>query len=516
MKSAPVRPGNAEVNAALERLLASACFARSSRLAGFLRFIVNEYLAGCETSPKEYVLGVQVFDRDPGYDPRIDPIVRVQARQLRFKLREYYGTAGCNDPIRIEIPKGSYVATISYTAGISADEPGRAENSAPPVASPLDPEPGFVPASPAGHERNDRRAIPRWFLIAALLIIAASAGVLAARFTGAGWPHRQAKVNPAAQDLYLKGTFYWNKRSPDSLTQAVDYFTQAIVKDPGYAKAYAGLADCYNLLREYSVMPPSVAWPRAMAAAQKAVELDNSSAEAHTSLAFALFFGALDTAGGEREFQRAIKLDPQYGKAHHWYATSLMVLGRGQESLSEIERARELDPASTSVLADEGYILFFGGQTGRAVDLLRQVETADPSSASPHIYLARIYLQQGDSAGYLQESRQAAELSHDDQGLEIWAAANKAFTARGTPAMLDTILQRQKNLLAEGRSTHYDVAQTYARMAKRQQAIDQLQAAVDNREMNILALGQDPALACLSGEPRFEELRKKLKLTLRI
>ena len=124
-------------------------------------------------------------------------------------------------------------------------------------------------------------------------------------------------TNPEARDFYLKGRYEWDKRTPESLNQAVDYFTQAIVHDPNYAQAYVGLADCYNLLREYSAMPPEEAYPRALAAAKKAVELDDSSADAHTSLAFATFYGSFDAAGAEREFRRALALNPSDARAHH-------------------------------------------------------------------------------------------------------------------------------------------------------------------------------------------------------
>jgi tetratricopeptide (TPR) repeat protein len=315
--------------------------------------------------------------------------------------------------------------------------------------------------------------------------------------------------------LYLRGKFYWNKRTPESLNQAVDYFTQAIVRDPGYAKAYSGLADCYNLLREYAAMPASEAWPRAIAAAKKAVELDDSSAEAHSSLAFVLFYGALDIRNGEREFQRAIQLNPDYEKAHHWYATSLMVQGRYREALAEIERARELDPASTSTLADKGYILFYGGQPDQAIALLKQVEAAEPASQSAHIYLATIYLSQNDAPNYLLESRKAAELSQNAAALKIWEAARKGFAAGGTHGMLESMLEVQKSLLKEGRGSHYNAAKTCMLIGKRQEALDQLQIAIENREMDILALGIDPAFANLRSEPRFQELRKKLELVLR-
>src|ERR1035441_648344 len=150
-------------------------------------------------------------------------------------------------------------------------------------------------------------------------------------------------TNPEAEDLYLKGRYYWNKRTPDDLNKAVDLFTQAIVHDPGYAKAYAGLADTYNLLREFSSMPSGEAFSRSLAAARRAVELDGGLADAHNSLAFASFYGAWDFAVAEREFERAIELDPHYATAYHWYANALVCLGRVDAALANMLRAGEVD-----------------------------------------------------------------------------------------------------------------------------------------------------------------------------
>ena len=196
-------------------------------------------------------------------------------------------------------------------------------------------------------------------------------------------------ANREAEEFYLKGRYYWEKRTPESLTKAVDSFTQAIVHDPNYAQAYVGLADCYNLLREYTVMPSSEAYPRALAAAKKAVELDAQSSEAHASLAFVSFFGMWDVTTADREFRRAIELDPNNAVAHHWYATYLMCLNRYPESLAELERARELDPASKSVLADKGMLLFNAGQRREGIATLKQMEDNEPDFISPHRFLRR-------------------------------------------------------------------------------------------------------------------------------
>src|SRR5271170_7202100 len=208
-----------------------------------------------------------------------------------------------------------------------------------------------------------------------------------------------------AQDLYLKGRYHFEKRTPGDLNQAVDFFTQAIVHDPGYAAPYVGLADTYNLLREYSAMPPEEAFPRALSAATKAVELDPNSAEAHNSLAFASFWGFFDSATADREFKRAIELNATLPRAHHWYATFLVETGRTQEALAEIERARQLDPSSTPILADKGCILTAAGKTEEARTLLTQLAASQPEFIPPHRYLAEdIYFREGNYAGYLSES----------------------------------------------------------------------------------------------------------------
>src|SRR5579872_5572113 len=170
------------------------------------------------------------------------------------------------------------------------------------------------------------------------------------------------QTSPEAEDLYLKGRYFWNKRTPEDLNKALDLFTQAIVRDPGYAQPFVGMADCYNLLREYSAMPAAEAYPRALAAAKRAVELDDKSAEAHNSLAFVTFYWTRDAATAEREFKRAIALNPDYVAAHHWYATFLMAIRRYPEAIAEIEKARKLDPSSTPIMADRGFILYRAGQ----------------------------------------------------------------------------------------------------------------------------------------------------------
>jgi DNA-binding winged helix-turn-helix (wHTH) protein/Tfp pilus assembly protein PilF len=174
----------------------------------------------------------------------------------------------------------------------------------------------------------------------------AKAGAKSGPAAWAGGLHHAA--NREAEDYYLQGRFYWNKRTPESLGQAVDSFTQAIVHDPTYSDAYVGLADCYNLLREYTMMPANEAYPRALAAAKKAVELNDRSSQAHASLAFVSFNGMWDSGMADEEFRRAIDLDPNNSNAHHWYATFLLSVRRLDESLNEIDRAHRTHRGGTA------------------------------------------------------------------------------------------------------------------------------------------------------------------------
>jgi DNA-binding winged helix-turn-helix (wHTH) protein/Tfp pilus assembly protein PilF len=313
-------------------------------------------------------------------------------------------------------------------------------------------------------------------------------------------------VNREAQEFYLKGRYYWEKRTPDSLTKAVDSFTQAIVHDPSYAPAYVGLADCYNLLREYTVMPSSEAYPRAFAAAKKAVELDGQSSEAHASLAFVSFFGMWDAATADREFRRAIELDPKNAVAHHWYATYLMCLRRYSEALVEIERAQALDPASKSVLADTGSILFTVGQRQEAIALLKQMEESEPDFISPHRYLKIVYLLMADYPHYLVEAKREAVLMHDSSALAIAEASEKGFAAGGGRGLLAALLLQEKKLYAHGMFSPYNLAQTYSILRKKPDALRYLQTAYDQHADGVAQMETDHAFDNLHDEPAFRKM----------
>lgn len=309
-----------------------------------------------------------------------------------------------------------------------------------------------------------------------------------------------------AQDFYLKGRFYFEKRTPSDLNTAVDAFTQAIVHDPSYAQAYVGLADCYSLLREYSTMPAQEAEARARAAAQKAVELDPNLAEAHTSLAFAEFWGFLDAADAEREFRRAIELDPNLARAHHWYATFLIEVLRPEEALAEIERARQLDPSSKAIVADKGMLLLNAGRPEEALALLKQMETADPSFRSAHAYLGVVNWEQGDYVTALEEYRKEASLRGEDRSVKNIDAQQAALQTGGVRGLFQYRLAAALHAYEQEGGSAFSVASAYGYLRQRDQAMKYLQLARQRHDLGLTGLEVATELRWLHSDPEFRQL----------
>jgi Tfp pilus assembly protein PilF len=368
----------------------------------------------------------------------------------------------------------------------------------------------IVPPSP-------RLTAARAFLwIAPFLVIAGSFVAISFSHRRPGLKHALAAPHvPAteAQDLYLKGRYYFEKRTPDDLNKAVDFFTQAIVHDPGYAAPYVGLADSYNLLREYSAMPSQEAFPRALAAASKAVELDPNNAEGHNSLAFASFWGFFDATTADREFKRAIELDPSLSRAHHWYATFLIEIERKQEALAEIERARQLNPSSTPILADKGLILAAAGKTEEARTLLIQLAAAQPDFVPPHRYLAEdLYYPEGNYAGYLQEEMTVAQLRHDASAEKYIEAEQKAFDRDGQHGLFEEQLAYARNSFERGHGSAFEVAQAYAALGKNDEAMKYLEIAYQRHDLSLTTLISTGQFQSLRTDSRFRTLVAKVGL----
>jgi len=324
------------------------------------------------------------------------------------------------------------------------------------------------------------------------------------RFGKALAAHRQP--DSTAQDLYLKGRFYFEKRTPGDLNTAVDAFTQAIVHDPAYAQAYVGLADSYSLLREYGSLPTLEAEQRARAAAQRAVDLDPNLSEAHTSLAFAEFWGFLDAADADREFRRAIELNPNLPRAHHWYATYLVEVLRYDEAVAEIERARQLDPGSKSILADKGIVLMDAGRPAEGLALLKQMEADDPSFQSVHHYLGIVYWESGDYKTALDEYRLQASIRGQNDALREIEAQQQVLQTGGVQALFKYRLETALRRYEHENGSAFDVASAYGYLHQRNEAMKYLQLAKQSHDIGLTNAEIARELNFLHSDPEFRKL----------
>jgi Flp pilus assembly protein TadD len=359
----------------------------------------------------------------------------------------------------------------------------------------------------------------RWLVAVLAVVVVGFAGgfrfirVAAAKFyPRSGMNSPSAAARHQAEDLYLQGRFYWNTRTPEGLTKSADYFTKATQLDPAYAPAYAGLADSYSLLREYTSMPGSQAFPLALTAAKKAVELDDSLPEAHRALAFVYFNWNWDIPGAQREYRRALELRPADAQAHHWYATMLLELARYDASIAEIERARQLDPSSKSIAADRGFILYYSGRVEEAFSVQEALEKAEPAFASPHDYLATMYFERKQYQKSFAELRVLAELSGNDLALARVNLNEERFKKGGEPALLDGILAQRIDDFQKGRGGAFDIAMTYANLGRKKESLAYLERAYQRHEYIFVSVLNNPAFKSFAPDPEYQNLLRRAGL----
>jgi TolB-like protein/DNA-binding winged helix-turn-helix (wHTH) protein/Flp pilus assembly protein TadD len=317
-------------------------------------------------------------------------------------------------------------------------------------------------------------------------------------------------VNPEAYNSYLKGRYFWNKRTGDGLKVALAYFNQAIEEDPKYAAAYSGLADTYALLGDwqYAVMTPKEALPKAKAAAMKALQLDDGLSEAHNSLAFCLDGFDWDLNGGDREFRRAIELNPGYATAHHWYAWHLILIGRNSEAISEMRKAESLDPLSLIINSDLAELLLIAHFPDESVQQSRKTMEMDPGFALAHNQLGQAYLEKRMFGEAIAELEKATELS----GGSPTCIANlaRAYAASNRRAEATKLLNDLKRRSAPGFWHASEVAMIYAALGGEDQAMTWLERGYEERFNPgvLLRPGFDP----LRSNSRFQKLVRRIGL----
>ena len=318
-------------------------------------------------------------------------------------------------------------------------------------------------------------------------------------------------VKPDAYEAYLKGRYFWNKRTIDGLTRAKEYFDDAVAKAPDYAPAHSGLADTYALLGDwqYGAMPAREALPAAKAAAIKALELDDTLGEAHTSLGFVLSGFDWNWAAAEKEFRRAIDVNPGYATAHHWYAWHLSLMGRNGEAIAEMRKARSLDPLSLIINADLAEVLLLGHFYDEAAQQSRKTIEMDPGFALAHNQLAEAYLQGHMRDDAIAEFQKAVHLS---EGSPICTAnLARAYASSGRTADAQQLMTELKQRSNPAHSNAAEIAMVYASLGENTQAMAWLERGYDERFNPGVLLR--PGFDSLRADPRFRELVHHVGLT---
>jgi serine/threonine protein kinase/Tfp pilus assembly protein PilF len=315
-------------------------------------------------------------------------------------------------------------------------------------------------------------------------------------------------ANPEAYELYLKGRFFWNKRTGADMRKAIDYFYQAIAKDPNYALAYAGLADCYDLLHEYSELSPKESYPKAKAAAIKALELDDTLGEAHTSLAYSLMNYDWDWRSAEREYQRAIQLNPNYATAHQWYAECLSMLGRHGEAIAEIKKAHELDPLSLIINQGVGGKYLYARRYDEAMAQFHRTLELYPHFPPTHQRLGWCYVQKRMYDAAIAAMQRAVELSGNST--QTIAALGFAHAAAGRRDTAQDIIAELERRSKKSYVDPYFVATIFAALGEKDEAFALLDKAFAERSYWMPWLNIDPQLDNLRSDSRFDELVERV------
>jgi serine/threonine protein kinase/Tfp pilus assembly protein PilF len=316
--------------------------------------------------------------------------------------------------------------------------------------------------------------------------------------------------NAEAYQLYLQGLFYWNKWTEADFIKAADYFNQAVQKDPRYALSYAGLADTYSLLGDAGYLPSSEAWPKAKAAAIQALQVGDALAEAHTSAGLVKEHYDWDWTGADKEFKRAIELNPNSATAHHWYGNFLTRMGRFQEGMRETKRAQELDPLSLIINTTLGWQLYVAHQDDQAVEQLRKVLDIDPKFAPARRTLEEVYARMGKYKEAVAERQRALSLSGSP---ELAAAVEEDFVKWGYPGVLRSWLDGLLELSKHGYVSPYSIAQTYARLGEKEKALTWLEMAFEQHDSKLSSIAVDPTLESLRSDARFRSLIARMKLS---
>jgi serine/threonine-protein kinase len=588
--------GVAAVREQIARIVASRHFAKAERLRRFLHFVSEETLRGVAAEIKETVIGVEVFDRLPArYDPRIDPIVRVQAGRLRAKLDAYYAEEGADDSVLVELPRGQYVPR--FTLKPSTSVPQRAATPLGLAAwqtntiavlpfinlsgDPVDEyfsdglteelthalarlptlritarrsafrfkdrgrdvrEVGRLLGAGKVVEGSVRKSADRLRITVQLVNVADGFEIWSERYDRIigdvfalqeeianavqvalsgrlGKPREAPAVAPTtsidALNHYLWGRFHWNKRSEAGLRAGIAHFSDATRMDPGYARAYSGLADCYIMLAMSGAERPLAAVPLAKQAALRAVEIDDRLVEAHTSLAVVLANFDWDRNGAEDEFRRALECDPTYATLHHWYSLySLTPEHRFDEAEDEIEWAEQLDPVSLPINLGHAQVFQLADNSVDAIAQCNKVLSLDPSYYRAYWFLGLAHNRLNNFTAAIDALETARSRGGGERAFQgrILGALGHAYASGQRTERAHEVLNEMAALSRGGYVDPFEFAQVHAGLGDTEAALNYLERAAMERSGYLVFCGLWPAFERLRPLTRFQAILDRMSL----
>jgi TolB-like protein len=320
--------------------------------------------------------------------------------------------------------------------------------------------------------------------------------------------NKQYTADVEAYQLDLKGRYFWNRRTEEGLRKGIEYFEQAISKDPGYSLAYVGLADTYNVLGFYGFLSPKEAYPKAKAAARQALALNEKLAEAHNSLAYAVLYYDWDFMTAEKEFTRAIELNPKYPIAHQWYGNLLTATGRWEEAIQEFKRAQELDPLSLVITAVPAWTYYYARQYDRGVEPCLKAIEMDENFALAHDWLGQVYERKGMYEKAIAAFKKGLTILSNDP--ETAALLAHAYAVSGNKREAQVILDDLLEHLSQRYVSPYHIATVYVGLGNKVRALKWLETAFNDRQNMLILLKHDPRMDNLRSDPRFGELLRRI------
>jgi len=313
--------------------------------------------------------------------------------------------------------------------------------------------------------------------------------------------------NSEAYQLYLQGLFYWNKWTQDGFQKAIGFFRQAVEKDPNYAQAYAGLADAYTFVGASGYVAPAQMWQSAKSAAMQSVKLDDTLPEGHISLALVLENFDWDWAGAEREFKRAIQLNPNSAEAHHWFGDFLTRCGRFDEARAELRKAQDLDPLSLVINTSVGQQLYYARQYGAAIEQFRKTLDMDPNFVPAQHGIELAYAQNGMDREAVAERQKVLTLSGSP---DLAATIGEDYSKSGYTGVLQSWLEGLNEVSKRSYVSYYNIAQIHARLGNKPQSLAMLERAYNSRDGNLTYLKIDPVFDDLRSDPQLQKLLQKI------